>query len=133
MSVLGVILVQMRENADQNNSEYGHFSRSARLNRNLTFFLSSGFTFFDMWVGWKWVVFLYIIFYEVLFYVLFLERHNLKLNKKKWRSKVKLQPPQQCFRSHNALELIAEITSSFKKTERWMLILFFSAKTNSLL
>ena len=28
MSVFGVILLRMRENAEQNNSEYGHFSRS---------------------------------------------------------------------------------------------------------
>ena len=28
MFVFGVILVRMRENADQNNSEYGHFLRS---------------------------------------------------------------------------------------------------------
>ena len=27
MSVFGVILVRMRENVDQNNSEYGHISR----------------------------------------------------------------------------------------------------------
>ena len=29
VSVFGVILVRMRENMDQNNSQYGHFSRSA--------------------------------------------------------------------------------------------------------
>ena len=29
MSVFGVILVRIQENADQNTSEYGHFSRSA--------------------------------------------------------------------------------------------------------
>ena len=28
--VSGVILVRMRENTDQNNSEYGHFLRSAK-------------------------------------------------------------------------------------------------------
>ena len=28
--VYGEILVQMRENADRNNSKYGHFSRSVR-------------------------------------------------------------------------------------------------------
>ena len=28
MSVFGVILVRMRENSDQNNSEHGHFLRS---------------------------------------------------------------------------------------------------------
>ena len=28
MSVFGVTLVRMWENVDQNNSEYGHFSRS---------------------------------------------------------------------------------------------------------
>ena len=27
VTVFGVILVQMRQNTDQNNSEYGHFSR----------------------------------------------------------------------------------------------------------
>ena len=29
VSIFAVILVRMRENADQNNSEYGHFLRSA--------------------------------------------------------------------------------------------------------
>ena len=30
VSVFGVIVVRMRENADRNNSEYGHFLRNAR-------------------------------------------------------------------------------------------------------
>ena len=35
MSVFGVILVRMREYTCQNNSEYGHFSRSAENIRNV--------------------------------------------------------------------------------------------------
>ena len=38
MSVFGVTLVRIRENTDQNNSEYGHFSRSATVDIFLEMF-----------------------------------------------------------------------------------------------
>ena len=39
MSVFEVILVRMRENVDQNNSEYGHFSRSGKQSFELLYYL----------------------------------------------------------------------------------------------
>ena len=35
VSVFGIILVQMRENTNQNNSEYGHFLRSVPYSTNM--------------------------------------------------------------------------------------------------